>query len=196
MKPWVRSTSVPDAPRVPSTARHYAQAVFDLAEQEKDFSAWQRRLELLRDLLEKGDLGKTLAEPSLRIAQKLELCRAILERDTGIDQPARNLLLLLVSSQRQTLLPAIQEAYRELVDKKEGRVLAQLTTAIPVSEAEQKRLAGELSRRLQVEVRFEATVDPSILGGVVVRVGDRVFDASLTARLQRLRQQLLTQGAN
>jgi F-type H+-transporting ATPase subunit delta len=187
---------VPEAPRVPSTARHYAHAVFDLAEQEKDFSAWQRRLQLLQELLEKGDLGKTLAEPSLRIAQKLELCRAILERDAGIDQPARNLLLLLVSSQRQRLLPAIQGAYRELVDKTEGRVLAQLTTAIPVSEAEQKRLAGELSKRLKLEVRFEATVDPSILGGVVVRVGDRVFDASLTARLQRLRQQLLTQGAN
>jgi F-type H+-transporting ATPase subunit delta len=196
MKLWVRSTSVPEAPRVPSTARHYAQAVFDLAEQEKDFSAWQHRLELLGELLEKGDLGKTLAEPSLRIAQKLELCRAILARDAGIDQPAGNLLLLLVSSQRQRLLPAIQEAYRELVDKREGRVLAQLTTAIPVTEAEQKRLADQLSKRLHVEVRFEAKVDPSILGGVVVRVGDRVFDASLTARLQQLRQQLLTQNAN
>jgi len=187
---------VPEAPRVPSTARHYAQAVFDLAEQEKDFSAWQRRLQLLGELLEKGDLAKTLAEPSLRIAQKLELCRAILERDAEIDQLARNLLLLLVSSQRQSLLPAIQEAFRELVDKKEGRVLAQLTTAIPVSAAEQKRLAAELSRRLKVEVRFEATVDPGILGGVVVRVGDRVFDASLTARLQQLRQQLLAPSTN
>ena len=187
---------MPEAPRVPSTARHYAQAVFDLAEQEKDFSAWERRLERLRELLEKGDLGRTLAEPSLRIAQKLEICRAILERDAGIDQVAGNLLLLLVSSQRQKLLPAIQEAYRELVDKKEGRVLAQLTTAIPVTEAEQKRLASELSGRLKVEVRFETTVDPTILGGVVVRVGDRVFDASLTARLQQLRQQLLTQSAN
>ena len=141
---------MPEAPRVPSTARHYAQAVFDLAEQEKDFSGWQRRLELLRELLEKGDLGRTLAEPSLRIAQKLEICRAILERDTGIDQLAGNLLLLLVSSQRQRLLPAIQEAYRELVDKKEGRVLAQLTTAIPVTEAEQKRLAelDKISKQL------------------------------------------------
>jgi F-type H+-transporting ATPase subunit delta len=181
---------------VPSTARHYAQAVFDLAAQEKDFSAWMRRLDLLGELLEKGDLGRTLADPSLRIAQKLELCRAVLERDAGIDRPAGNLLLLLVSSQRQRLLPAIREAYRELVDRKEGRVLAQLTTAIAVSETEQKRLAGELSERLHMDVRFEAKVDPSILGGVVVRVGDRVFDASLTARLQQLRQQLLGQSAN
>jgi F-type H+-transporting ATPase subunit delta len=196
MKLWGRSTSVPEAPRVPSTARHYAQAVFDLAEQEQDFSSWERRLDRLGELLGKGDLGRTLAEPSLRIAQKLEICRAILERDAGIDKLGGNLLLLLVSSQRQKLLPAIQEAYRELVDKKEGRVLAQLTTAIPVTEAEQKRLASELSGRLKVEVRFETTVDPTILGGVVVRVGDRVYDASLTARLQQLRQQLLTQSAN
>jgi F-type H+-transporting ATPase subunit delta len=187
---------VPEAPRVPSSARHYAKAVLDLAEQEKDFSPWLRRLQLLQELLAKGGLSKTLADPSFRIAQKLELCRAVLDRDPGIDRLAGNLLLQLVSSQRQSLLPAIEEAYRDLVDKKEGRVLAQLTTAIPVSEADQKRLAAEFSRRLQMEVRFEATVDPGILGGVVVRVGDRVFDASLAARLQQLRQQLLTQSAN
>ncbi|HEY6538255.1 MAG TPA: F0F1 ATP synthase subunit delta [Candidatus Dormibacteraeota bacterium] len=184
---------MPEAPRVPSTARHYAEAVFQLAEAEGDFAAWGRRLAEVRRLLDESALGQTLAEPSLRTSQKVELCRAVLDRDRGLDRQGGNLLLVLVSSRRQSLLPAISEAYQQLVDKREGRVLAQLTTAVPVSAAEQKRLADGLSARLQLDVRFEAKVDPSLLGGAVVRVGDRVFDASLTTRLQQLRQDLLTQ---
>lgn len=184
---------MPEAPRVPSTARHYAQAIFELAQDDGGFGPWQKRLGNLRQLLEDSDLAKTLAEPSLRISQKIELCQAVLAHDKGLDKPAANLLLVLVSSQRQRLLPAIEEGYHQLVDKREGRVLAQLTTAVAVSATEQKQLAEQLSERLHLDVRFEAKVDPSLLGGAVVRVGDHVFDASLTTRLQQLRQDLLTQ---
>ncbi|MGC2191748.1 MAG: F0F1 ATP synthase subunit delta [Candidatus Dormiibacterota bacterium] len=184
---------MPEVPRVPSTARHYAEAVFQLAEEEGGFAPWSERLGRLRHLLEESDLGKALAEPSLRITQKVELCRAVLAEDPAIDKPAGNLLLVLVSSQRQRLLAAIEAGYQQLVDKREGRVLAQLTTAVAVSAADQQQLAEQLSRRLNLDVRFEAKVDPSLLGGAVVRVGDRVFDASLTTRLQQLRQELLTQ---
>ncbi|HVC39288.1 MAG TPA: F0F1 ATP synthase subunit delta [Candidatus Dormibacteraeota bacterium] len=184
---------MPEALRVPSTALHYAEAVFQLAEDEGGFEPWRQRLTHLRQLLEESDLGRTIADPSLRVAQKLELCRAVLERDPALDRPGGNLLLVLVSSRRQALLAAIEAGYLQLVDKREGRVLAQLTTAVPVSAVEQTRLAEQLSRRLHLDVRFEAKVDPSLLGGAVVRVGDRVFDASLTTRLQRLRQDLLTQ---
>jgi F-type H+-transporting ATPase subunit delta len=167
-----------------------------MAEEEGSFAPWLGRLARLRQLPDESDLSKTLAEPSLRISQKLELCRAVLGRDAVIDKLAGNLLLVLVSSRRQSLLPAIEEAYRQLVDKREGRVVAQLTTAVPVTAAEQKRLAEQLSKRLHLEVRFESLVDPSLLGGAVVRVGDRVFDASLTTRLQQLRQDLLSQVPN
>jgi F-type H+-transporting ATPase subunit delta len=184
---------VPEAPRVPSTARHYAQAIFELAQDEGSFGPWQKRMDNLRQLLEDGELAKVLAEPSLRIAEKVELCQAVLAQDKGLDKSGANLLLVLVSSQRQRLLPAIEEAYHQLVDKREGRVLAQLTTAVAVGAAEQKQLAEQLSERLHLDVRFEAKVDPSLLGGAVVRVGDHVFDASLTTRLQQLRQDLLTQ---
>jgi len=128
---------VPDPPRVPSTARHYAQAIFELAEEETDFSLWQQRLERVRQLLEATELDAALGSPELAIAQKLELCRALLERDRHLDKLAGNLLLVLVSSQRQRLLPAIQEGYRQLVDRRQGRVLAQLTTAVPLSAADQ-----------------------------------------------------------
>lgn len=178
---------------MPSTARHYAHAIFELAEDAGSFAPWQKRLSGLRQLLEEGELATTLAEPSLRISQKVELCRAVLAQDKGLDKEAGNLLLVLVTTRRQRLLPAIEEGYQQLVDKREGRVLAQLTTAVAVSPAEQKQLAEQLSKRLHLDVRFEASVDPALLGGAVVRVGDRVFDASLTTRLQQLRQDLLTQ---
>ncbi|MGH7691578.1 MAG: F0F1 ATP synthase subunit delta [Candidatus Dormibacteria bacterium] len=184
---------MPEVPRIPSTARHYAEALFQLAQEEGDFDPWTLRLERLRQLLEGSQLGATMADPSLRVAQKLEVCRAVLARDRALERVAGNLLLVLVNSRRQRLLPAIQAGYQQLVDRQEGRVLAQLTTAVPLSGAEQRRLAAQLSRRLKLEIRFESTVDKGLLGGAVVRVGDRVFDASLTTRLQQLRQELLSQ---
>ena len=69
---------VAEAPRVPSTARHYAQAIFELAEQESDFAGWQERLRRLRELLEQSELGAALRSPEFSASQRRELARAVL----------------------------------------------------------------------------------------------------------------------
>ena len=183
---------VAEAPRVPSTARHYAQAIFELAEQESDFAGWQERLRRLRELLEQSELGAALRSPEFSASQRRELARAVLDRDPGIDKEAANLLRLLIDSRRTAMLAAIEAGYRQLVDRAEGRVAAQLSTAVEVAPAELARFSKELSSRLGVEVNFQAQVDPTLLGGAVVRVGDRVFDASLKTKLQQLRREMLT----
>ncbi|MGH9477544.1 MAG: F0F1 ATP synthase subunit delta, partial [Terriglobales bacterium] len=170
---------MPEPAAVPSQARHYAQAVFELAQEEGEFAGWSARLDHLLELLQKTDLGSALANQGLSTSQKLELCRAALAADRDLDRSAANLLLLLVSGRRQQLLPAIVQAYSELVDSREGRVRARLTTAVSLSAAEREQLAQSLGKQLGRQVRFEAEVDPELLGGAVIRVGDRVFDASL-----------------
>ena len=183
---------VAETPRVPSTARHYAQAIFELAEQEQGFARWRERLSRLREVLERSELGAALRSPEFSAAQRRELAQAVLEQDREIDKEAANLLRLLIESRRTAMLAAIEAGYRQLVDRAEGRVAAQLSTAVEVAPAELARFSKELSSRLGVEVNFQAQVDPSLLGGAVVRVGDRVFDASLKTKLQQLRREMLT----
>ncbi|MHB1502103.1 MAG: F0F1 ATP synthase subunit delta [Candidatus Dormibacteria bacterium] len=184
---------VAESPRVPSTARHYAKAIFELAQQDTAFDAWRRRLSRLRELLEGTALGPAMRSPEFSAAQRRQLAQAVLDRDSGIDKEAANLLRLLIESRRTALLRAIELGYQELVDRAEGRVKAQLATAVEVAPSELTRFSKELSARLGVEVNFQAQVDPSLLGGAVVRVGDRVFDASLKTKLQQLRREMLTE---
>ena len=184
---------VAEMPRVPSTARHYAQAIFELAEQEQSFAKWQERLSRLRKLLEESDLGAALRSPEFSASQRRELAQAVLARDPEIDKEAANLLRLLLDSRRTSMLAAIQAGYQQLLDRRDGRVAARISTAVEVSPEELAKFSKELSQRLGVDVNFEAQVDPSLLGGAVVRVGDRVFDASLKTKLQQLRREMLTE---
>ncbi len=185
-----------EAPRVPSSARHYAEAVFELAREEGDLGRWERRLERIEELLSDPELAEAVSSPVLSLGQKLELCRALLAQDDRLDREAGNLLLVLVSGGRTQLLGAIREGYQELVDRQQGRVRAELTTAVRLSPEVEARLARSLSERLRLEVRFRSRVDPELLGGAVVRVGDRVFDASLRTKLEQLRQDLLSESAS
>lgn len=184
---------VAESPRVPSTARHYAQALFELAEQEGTFAGWRQRLGKLRELVEGTELGRVVASPEFSAAQRLELARAVLEESSTVDKEAANLLRLLIQSRRTAMLAAIEAGYQDLVDRREGRVKAQLSTAVVVDPEELEKFSRELSDRLGVQVNFQAQVDPSLLGGAVVRVGDRVFDASLKTKLQQLRREMLTE---
>jgi F-type H+-transporting ATPase subunit delta len=87
----------------------------------------------------------------------------------------------------------IAEQFEALADDAAGRVRATVTTAIPLSEADREALGKDLSRGLKKEVRLEARVDPAILGGLILEVGDRLTDASVAARLDQVRRRVLVQ---
>ena len=184
----------PQPPRIPSTARHYARALVELAEEEGAYARWQERLALLRQLVEASALGPALASPEYSTAQRRELAEAVMAQAPGVDRPARNLLLLLITSRRTRMLGQIEAAYLELVQRREGRVSATLTTAVPLPPAQLERFSRELSQRVGRQVTISARVQDDLLGGAVVRVGDRVFDASLRTRLQQLRSRMLTEA--
>ncbi len=184
---------MPEPPRIPSSARHYASALVDLARQEGGYEPWQGRLARLLSVLGDPDLVAALHDPSLTTGQKVELTTQVLGSDPAIDVLGRNLALVLVSSHRQALLPAVAAAYAQRVDAAEGRVRARLTTAIALPAPELDRLAATVSRRLGRQVLFDVSVDPRIIGGMILRIGDRIFDGSLATRLSQLRQTLITQ---
>jgi F-type H+-transporting ATPase subunit delta len=114
----------------------------------------------------------------------------VLDADQALGQEGRNLGKLLIEAHATPALPEIREEYDRLDDEAAGRVRAVATSAVPLSDGDRERLVADLSRRFEKEVRLQTRVDPSILGGLVVQVGDQLIDASVQSRLQQLRRRL------
>lgn len=171
------------------SASRYARAIFELAQEEGRVEDWSGELEVIRSVLENPSARAILDNPSLAGETRQE---AVGELGLpGIRPQGLNLMRLLVASGRTGLIGEINEQYAALADESAGRVRATVTTAIPLSDGDRESLGRDLSRQLGKDVRLEARVDPSILGGLVLQVGDRLTDASVAARLEQLRRQVL-----
>lgn len=169
-------------------AERYATALFELAVDQQKIDPVNDELRAIaRIVREYPDLAKLLAHPLVSAADKQE---TLLKLAAGASDLLRNFLRLVVDKGRQTALPAIADSYRALVDAHYKRVVAQVTTAVPMDEETQHLLKKQLSDYLAQDVQILAHEDPAILGGVVVRVGDRLIDGSVRGRLQALAQSL------
>jgi F-type H+-transporting ATPase subunit delta len=173
------------------SANRYAKAIFELASEEGRIEEWSRELALIRAVLDDPDAQAILANPSVPVETRLEAVEAL--DLPGIGRRGLNLMRLLVAGRRVERIDEIVERYEVLADEAAGRVRASVTTAIPLSDADREQLAGDLSTQLGKDVRLVAHVDPAILGGLVLQVGDRLTDASVAARLDQLRRQVLVQ---
>lgn len=174
-----------------TTARRYAKAVFDLAQESGDLDGWRARLARLQTLLNDPQTAAIIANPAVSPERRLEVVD-VLDPDGALGQEGRNLGKLLIEARATPSLPEIRAEYDRLDDQAAGRVRAVATSAVPLTDEDRERLVTDLSRRFQKEIRLQTRVDPSILGGLVVQVGDQVIDASIQTRLQQLRRQLAT----
>jgi len=169
-------------------ARRYAQAIFALAREDNSYDRWCSELEQIAALFAIPLAAKALTSPVLSAERKV----AVIETEVPDLQPrTRNLLRLLAHHNRLRLLPEIASALRELVNRARGIATARVTTAVPLDAAAQELLAERLGRYLGQQVELETTVDPSIIGGVIARVGDLLLDGSVRGRLEALRRRLL-----
>ena len=171
-------------------ARNYAEALLALARKANDPHGWGQMLRQVADAVEQDlTLRHFLESPRVSAAQKNEvLARAFQDRTPRLFV---RFLQQLVQNRRQMLLPEVAVEYFSLLDEAEGRVHAQVTVAKPADEAQRAAIARELSRVLGKQVVPHVSVNPAILGGVVVKVGDRVMDGSVRRRLASLRDRLV-----
>lgn len=176
-----------------SIARNYAEALLALASKAKDAAGFGALISALGDAVS-GDrtLQNFLAAPQVSAAEK----NAVLAKALEGKAPRAFILFVqkLVMNRRQTLLPDVAAEYHTLLDAAEGRVHARVTVARPYDAAATERLAQALTKALNKTVVPHLSVDESILGGVVVRVGDTVMDGSVKRRLGKLRTLLVGQG--
>ena len=175
-----------------SGARRYAQAMLDIAgREERDGKAGQ--VEAFRDSLNALAAGlgapslRSLRDPSVPLARRMDALRAITEREPAA---IRSLLLLLAERDRLALLPAIAAALADLVDRRAGIAKAKITTAIELDPEQQTAFVAQLERASGKKLRASFAVDPGLIGGAKVQVGDHLVDTSVRAKLDALRTQL------
>jgi F-type H+-transporting ATPase subunit delta len=171
-----------------TVARRYAEAVFELGEESNSLDQWREDLDVLAVVA--GDGGVLAVLENVRTPMEERL--ALLERAlAGMSPLARNLGAMLVSRGRFGLLPQIARIFEEMLDARNNVVRAEVTSAVPIAEDE-RRAVVERVRALTGarDVRLETRVDPNIIGGLILRVGDRLIDGSVRARLVQLRRRL------
>ncbi|GAB6062648.1 F0F1 ATP synthase subunit delta [Deferrisoma palaeochoriense] len=172
-------------------ARRYAKALFELARDAGRAEEVGRELREIYELLSTNpELRATLLTPVLPRRVKAEVLAALLER-LGPSDLVANFLRVLLEARKLPVLSDILEAYEALADEAAGRVRGEVLTALPLEPDEVEAIRTALAKRLEKEVQLSARQDPEILGGVVARVGNLVFDASLRTQLQRLRDSFL-----
>lgn len=172
-------------------ARNYAEALLTLAQKANDLRGWGSMISAVADAMERDvRVRRFLDSPRVGDEEKNEIIGRALS-----DSAPRlfvRYLQTLVRHQRQMLIPDIAIEYSALVDALEGRVHAAVTVARPIGDAETQKISGELSRSVGKQVVPEVRIDPGILGGVVVRIGDTVMDGSVRRRLSVLRTRMMT----
>lgn len=171
-------------------ARNYAETLLTLAGKANDLRGWGSMITDLADAMGANPMLRLFLEsPRIGAAEKNAVLGAAFT-----DKMPRNFLRFLqslVTHRRQMLIPEIAREYLDLVDAAEGRIHAHVTVARETSDPERSAIAKELSRMFGKDVVPHLSVDPSIMGGVIVNVGDTVLDGSVKKRLMSLRRRML-----
>ena len=174
-------------------AGRYAAALFELAEEQGALDDIAGELHNLRQMIdESADLERLIRSPVLSRNEQGRGLAALGER-AGFDQLTRRFLGVLAHHRRLFALPQMVEAYDAMVAEHKGEIGAEVVSAVPLSAPQLESVRQQLSAAVGQTVKLSASVDPNLLGGLVVRVGSRMMDASIRTKLRQL--ELALKGA-
>jgi F-type H+-transporting ATPase subunit delta len=167
-------------------ARRYAKALLSIGLEDGRYHEYGSSLaDLCRALEEAGPETKVLTAPIYPRAVRAKILEEVLGK-SGLPETAANLLRLLLERDRLGLLPQLSKSYQELMDESDGLVRGTITTASALAPGEISAIEGALGTMTGRQVRLDVKEDPSIIGGLVARLGDLVVDGSLKTRLERV----------
>ena len=170
-----------------TAARRYAEAALEIGRAEGTLDQWERDLQQLRDALGDEQL-RTLAEhPAVPYADKERVIRRVAG---DVSPEALNLVLLMIRRGRPRAVPRMVEHFANLLRRERGVSLAEVRTALPLDETQRDAVMERLHQLTGDEIEINEVVDESLIGGITVRIGDRLYDASVRSRLERLRTRL------
>jgi F-type H+-transporting ATPase subunit delta len=160
----------------------YAQAIFEQATTE-----WLTPLKYVAECIQPADI-EALDQPSLPSAKKQEILQRIIPANSP--KQVLNFLSLLASKNEMNLLPGILAEFDRYAQRGHVRSAARVTSAIPLTDSEKRQLEDKMRSRFGRETEFQYITDSDILGGVIVRLGDKVIDGSVSGKLAALREKL------
>jgi F-type H+-transporting ATPase subunit delta len=174
-------------------ADRYGKALLEVAlEKETSLDRIGQELEEFEALLERESaLRAALTTPTLSSAKRVEILASVL-KSAKLAEETVNLLLVLARNERVSLVSLVAESFRRQVLEHKKIQPGDVISAHPLSSDQKKRLAGQLGQALEKTMELTYRTDPEILGGVVVRVGNRIFDASVTTQLRRFKEEALS----
>jgi F-type H+-transporting ATPase subunit delta len=175
--------------RLTTAARRYAEAAYELAGRDNTVDAWAEGLSLAARLTDDHAVQAILNSPARPLRERQDLIGRLL----GGRAPdgAIRLVTLLAERRRVDILPQVASEYRRLLDRDRGIVEARVTSAAPLTPDETDKVRAWVAKTTGKTVTLIANIDESLIGGLTVRVGDTLLDASVRGRLERLRNELL-----
>ena len=175
--------------RPTTAARRYAEAALELAKRDDTLDKWRDDLRTANALLGEERVNKVVDNPALPFAERRRVIDELLGDRVG--KPVRNLVTVLADRSRLELLPAIVAEYQRLLNRERGIATALVTSATELSAEEQRALEERLRQMTGSDVELDVRVDEELIGGLTIRIGDRLLDASVRGRLERLRDELV-----
>lgn len=165
-------------------ARPYAQAAFEEAQKQGDLKGWSEMLAGLAAVTENAEVGGLIANPKVGKSTLADLMIAIAGASIGTQQ--KNFIRVLADNQRLAVLPEIFSSFEALRAEAEKTVNAVVESAFELSAAQQEKIASVLKKRMGREIRLSCNIKQDLLGGIVIRAGDKVIDGSAITRLGEL----------
>jgi F-type H+-transporting ATPase subunit delta len=174
-------------------AQRYAQALFELSHQSDNIDTIGQQIDHFARMTEtNADLKHLFFSPIIHSDQRQQLVRIICER-AGYHSITSNFLALLIEKKRSSILREIQRCIHQLSDRHYKRLRVYITSASPLSEQFISQLKQLLHTQTQQQIILHTEIDPSLLGGAVMRIGDKMLDVSIKTRISQMKKQILQQ---
>ncbi len=172
-------------------ARRYAKALFELAVEANALDKFTADLKSVADTIAQNpDLLSALTNPTVPVPARMAIMEQVADK-LGLAPIVKNAVLLITDHNRASALPRIASALSELADEKAGKLRADVISAAPLTDVQYGKLTATLEKLTGRKISLVKKTDPSLIGGVVTRIGDKVYDGSVKSRLEEIRLSLL-----
>ncbi len=165
-------------------ARPYATAAFEWAQASSQESQWASILQLLATIFNDVSLKATLFDPRVGAPKMADVLIEVL--GSALDLPQQNFLKILAKQRRFNLIPCIAQLFTDLLVASQNTLSVVINSAFTVSEQDQQRLIVKLQEKYQKNIKLQWQLEPSLMGGIQIKVGDEMIDASIRGKLQQL----------
>ncbi|MBX3617204.1 F0F1 ATP synthase subunit delta [Nitrosomonas sp.] len=167
-----------------TVARPYAEAVFRFALENKALSQWSKILQIAAEIAEDDQIKLLIGNPLVPVEQLSELFLEI--GGKKFTPEARNFIRLIIENKRILVMPQVRDLFEQLKAQHEGVLDAKIITAFKLESGQLSDLVADLEKKFNRKVEAQVSVDPEIIGGVKVEIGDEIFDASIRGKLEAM----------